>query len=181
MFIISGEKPEIYLYTWVNNEFIHLWWIDISPRNRKRSGKLFLYSLYALFLGTRTSRACLKNGQHLTQKNFMLSPFKNWSFWFPYILTKKYKKSWFLVNSCCFWFAIHANLMSDGKKKRPKFLFMTSLILLINMSISLFRWTVWLIKTQKFFATKTAKLCSIILMSKIIKFYRYTGNEKSNT
>ena len=52
------------------------------------------------------------------------------------------KKSWFLVNSRCFCFAFHANLMSDGKKKRLKFLFITPLILLINMSISLFRWTV---------------------------------------
>ena len=31
-----------------------------------------------------------------------------------------------------------ANLMSDGKKKRFKFLFTTPLMLLINMSISLF-------------------------------------------
>ena len=55
---------------------------------------------------------------------------------------KEIKKSWFLVNCCCFCFAFHANLMSDGKKKRLKFLFITPLILLINMSISLFRWTV---------------------------------------
>ena len=55
---------------------------------------------------------------------------------------KEIKKSWFLVNSRCFCFAFHANLMSDGKKKRLKFLFITPLILLINMSISLFRWTV---------------------------------------
>ena len=26
--------------------------------------------------------ACLKNGQHLTQKCFVLAPFKNWCFWF---------------------------------------------------------------------------------------------------
>ena len=55
-------------------------------------------------------------------------------------------KSWYLVNSCCFRFAFHGNLMSDGKKKRPKLLFITPLILLINMSISLFRWRIWLIK-----------------------------------
>ena len=41
------------------------------------------------------------------------------------------------------------------------------------MSISLFWLTVQLIKTQKFFATKTAKLCSVILVSKIIKFCSY--------
>ena len=37
---------------------------------------------------------CLKNGQHLTPKIFMLSPFKNWCFWFPYILNfqKKIKE-----------------------------------------------------------------------------------------
>ena len=70
---------------------------------------------------------------------------------------------------------------SDGKKKRLIFLFVTLLILLVNMSISLFRWTVKLIKTQKFFAAKTTKLCSIILVSKIIEFYRYTKNEKWNT
>ena len=87
----------------------------------------------------------------------------------------------FLVNSRCFCFAFHPNLMSDAKKKRLKFLFITPLILLINMSISLFRWTVQLIKTQKFFATKTAKLCIIILVSKIMEFYRYTENEQSNT
>ena len=91
------------------------------------------------------------------------------------------KKSWFLVNSPCFCFAFHANLMSDGKEKRLKFLFITPLILLIDTSISLFRWTVQLITTQKFFVTETTKLCSIILVSKIIKFYRYTENEKSNT
>ena len=55
---------------------------------------------------------------------------------------KEIKKGWFLVNSSCFCFAFHANLMSDGKKKRFKYLFKTPLILLINMSISLFRWTV---------------------------------------
>ena len=33
-----------------------------------------------------TRRACLKNGQRLTQKHFMRSSFKNWCFWFPYIL-----------------------------------------------------------------------------------------------
>ena len=84
----------------------------------------------------------------------MLSPFKNWCFWFPYILNfqkkqQRNKKNWFLVNSCLFWFAFHANLMSDGKKKRLKFLFITPLILLINTSISLFRWTLQLIKTYK--------------------------------
>ena len=31
-------------------------------------------------------RASLKNGQHLTQKIFLLSSFKNWCFSFPYIL-----------------------------------------------------------------------------------------------
>ena len=83
---------------------------------------------------------------------------------------KEIKKSWFLVNSRCFCFAYHANLMSDGKKKRLTFLFLTPLILLINfVSISLFRWTVQLVETQKFYVTKTAKLCSIILLSKIIR------------
>ena len=33
-----------------------------------------------------STRACLKNGQHLTQKKLMRSPFKNWCFWFPCIL-----------------------------------------------------------------------------------------------
>ena len=91
------------------------------------------------------------------------------------------KKSWFLVNYRCFCFAFHANLMSDGKKQRLIVLFLTLLILLVNMSISLLRWTVKLIKTQKFFAAKTTKLCCIILVSKTIEFYRYTENEKSNT
>ena len=103
---------------------------------------------------------------------------------YPEILERKKqrnKKSWFLVNSCCFRFAFHANLMSGRKKKRLKFLFITQLILLINMSISLFQLTVQLIKTQQFFVTKRTKLCSIILMSKMIEFYRYTENEKSNT
>ena len=31
-------------------------------------------------------RTCLKNGQHLTQTIFMLSPFKNCCIWFPYSL-----------------------------------------------------------------------------------------------
>ena len=31
-------------------------------------------------------RACLTNGQNLTQKIFVQYPFKNWCFWFPYIL-----------------------------------------------------------------------------------------------
>ena len=62
-----------------------------------------------------------------------------------------------------------------------KFLFITPLILLINMSISFFRWIVYLIKTQKFFPTKTTKLCSIILVSKIIEVYHYTENEQWNT
>ena len=94
---------------------------------------------------------------------------------------KEITKSWFLVNSRCFCFAYHANLMSAGKKKRLTFLFITPLILLINMSISLFRGTVQLIKTQTFFATKTTKLCSVILVTKITEFYGYIDNEKSNT
>ena len=94
---------------------------------------------------------------------------------------KEIIKSWFLVSSRCFCFAFHANLMSDGKKERLTFLFITPLILLIHMLISLFQWKAWLINTQKFFVTKTAKLCSIILVSKIIEFYRYTKNEKLNT
>ena len=72
--------------------------------------------------------------------------------------------------------------MSDGKKKRLKFLFITPVILLINVSISV---SVNSIadseKTEKCFATKTTKLCSITLVSKIIEFYRYTENENSNT
>ena len=56
--------------------------------------------------------------------------------------TKKYKNSWLLVSSRCFCFAFHANLMSTGKKERLKFLFITPIILLINMPISLFGWTV---------------------------------------
>ena len=132
------------------------------------------------------ARACLKNGQHLTQKNFMLFAFRNRCFWFPFIRNfqkknKEITKSWFLVNSRCFCFAYHANLMSAGKKKRLTFLFITPLILLINMSISLFRGTVQLIKTQTFFATKTTKLCSVILVTKITEFYGYIDNEKSNT
>ena len=117
-------------------------------------------------------------------KNFLYDPFKKLVFLvslYPEFLEKKQgnKKSWFLVNCLCFCFAFHANLMSDGKKKRLKFLFITLLILLINMSVSLFRWTAWLIKTQKVSATKTTKLCSIILVSKII-IHRCTENEKSN-
>ena len=69
--------------------------------------------------------------------------------------------------------------MLDGKKERLKFLFVTRLMLSISMSISLFRWTAQLIKTQKFFATKTTELCSIILVNKIIEFYRYTKNKKT--
>ena len=108
-------------------------------------------------------RACLKYGQPLTQKMFMLSPFKNWRFWFPYILNfwqknpKEIKKSWILVNSWCFCLTFYANLMSDVKKKRLKFLFITPLILLINMSMRLFRWTVKLIKTEKFIVTPKTK------------------------
>ena len=47
------------------------------------------------------------------------------------------KKIWFSVNSRFFCFAFHANLMSDEKKKRLKFLFMTPLILLMSMSINM--------------------------------------------
>ena len=36
-FIFPGERPLIYLYTAVNNEFIHLLWIDISSEDLKRS------------------------------------------------------------------------------------------------------------------------------------------------
>ena len=39
------------------------------------------------------NRACLKNGQHVTQSSFMLSSFKNWCFWFPYILNFFFKKA----------------------------------------------------------------------------------------
>ena len=121
----------------------------------------------------------------LGPKTFYAIPFQKLVFLtslYPEILEKKQrnKKSWFLVNSPCFCFAFHANLMSDWKRKRLKLLFITPLILLINMSISLFWWTVYLIKTQKSSTTKTKKLCSIILVSKIIEFYCYTENEKSN-
>ena len=128
----------------------------------------------------------MKNGQNLTQKIwcYRLTKIGVFGFLISWIFGKKQrnkKQSWFLVNSRFFYFTFHANLMSDGKEKRLKFLFITPLILLIDTSIILFRWTVQLITTQKFFVTKTAKLCSIILVSKIIKFYRYTENEKSNT
>ena len=69
--------------------------------------------------------------------------------------------------------------MSDGKKKRLKFLFITPLILLINVSISVSVNSI--ADSEKFFATKTTKLCSITLVSKIIEFYRYTENENSST
>ena len=97
-------------------------------------------------------------------KRFYAIPFQKLVFWVslcPTFLGKKTnKKSWFLVNSRCFCFAFHANLMSGGKAKRLKFLFIAPLILLIKMSISLFWWTLQPIKTQKFFVTKTTKLCS---------------------
>ena len=84
---------------------------------------------------------CLKNGQHLTPKIlcYPLSKIGVFDFLISSIFRKKSKK-WktSLVNSRWFCFAFHANLMSDGKKKRLKFLFISPLILLINMSISLF-------------------------------------------
>ena len=77
---------------------------------------------------------------------YPLSKFGVFGFLIPWIFRKKTqrnkKKSWFLVISCCFCFVFHANLMSDGKKERLKFLFITPLILLISMLISLFRWIV---------------------------------------
>ena len=84
-------------------------------------------------------------------KKFLCNPFSKIGaliYLYPEFLEKKkqIKKSWFLVNSQCFCFAFHANLTLDGKNKRLKFLFITPLILLINMSISLFRWRIWLIK-----------------------------------
>ena len=83
----------------------------------------------------------------LDPKHFYAIPFQKLMFLiplYPEFFAKKTrnKTKLILVNSCCFCFAFHANLMSDGKKKRLKFLFITPLILLINMSISLFRWTV---------------------------------------
>ena len=69
---------------------------------------------------------------------FLLS----WFFLFFWKNSKEIKKGRFLVNSDCFCFAFHANLISDGKKKRLTCLFTAPLILLINMSSSLFRWTV---------------------------------------
>ena len=36
--------------------------------------------------GNGLNWACLKNGQHLTQEIFMLPLFKNWCFWFLYVL-----------------------------------------------------------------------------------------------
>ena len=43
---------------------------------------------FMIFIWSKTNwnGACLKNGQHLTQKIFMRSLFKNWCCWFPYIL-----------------------------------------------------------------------------------------------
>ena len=38
-FILSGERPWIYLCTSVNKEFIHLWWVDISLEDLKISWK----------------------------------------------------------------------------------------------------------------------------------------------
>ena len=80
----------------------------------------------------------------LDPKFFYAIPFQKLVFLislYPEFLGKKnkeIKKVDFLVNSRCFCFTFHANLMSDGKKKRLKFLFITPLTLLINMSISLF-------------------------------------------
>ena len=88
------------------------------------------------------------NMVNIWPKQFLCYPLSKigvFGFLISWIFRKKKqrnKKSWFLVNSRCFCFAFHANLMSDGKKKRLKFLFITPLILSINMSISLFWWTV---------------------------------------
>ena len=66
--------------------------------------------------------ACLKNGQHLTQKIFMLYPFKNKCFWFSlypeFLEEKKQRNIKKLVSSHCFCFGFHANLISDGKERK---------------------------------------------------------------
>ena len=64
---------------------------DVKKNIKKEQGKSFL-ELICFIFDLSFKRACLKNGQHLTQKFFMLSPFKNWCFWFPYILNFQKKK-----------------------------------------------------------------------------------------
>ena len=56
-------------------------------------------------------------------KKFLCYPLSKigvFSFLISWIFLKKQrnKKGWFLVNSRCFCFAFHANLMSDGKKEK---------------------------------------------------------------
>ena len=75
---------------------------------------------------------------------YHLSKIGVFGFLISWIFRKKNrnKKKLIFGQFSLFCFTFHANLMSDGKKKRLEFLFLTSIILLINMSISFFRWTV---------------------------------------
>ena len=137
-------------------------------------------------LGLKKGKGLFEKWSTLDPKKFYAIPFRKLFFLVslhPEFLWKKnknIKKTWFLVNFPCLCFGIHANLMSDGKKKRLFNFVYNSINIVDKMSISLFRWTVQLILTPKFFVTKTKKLCSIILVSKIIEFYHYTENKKSN-
>ena len=43
LFVISGERSWMYLYTSVSNEFMYLWHVNILPEDLKRSWKASLY------------------------------------------------------------------------------------------------------------------------------------------
>ena len=115
------------------------------PSNFSEKNIVLNVAAYSIMQWYRLTSGPVWKMVNIWPKNFYVVPFQKFDFLISWIFrkkSKKQKKSWFLVNSRCFCFDFHANLMSDGKKKRLKYLFITSLRLLINMSISLFRWTV---------------------------------------
>ena len=118
------------------------------PSNFSEKNIVLNVAAYSIMQWYRLTSGPVWKIVNIWPKNFYVVPFQKLVFLislYPEFLEKNQrnkKKNWFLVNSRCFCFAFHANLMSDGKKKRLKFLFITSLILLINMSVTLFRWTV---------------------------------------
>ena len=115
-------------------------------------------------------------------KNFALSFFENWCLWFPYIL-KKSKE----IKNVNFWSILAVFVLSSiliycrtEKKKDLNFCFITPSILLIEFQLVCYGKHI-ADKDSEIFFTRRTKLCSLILVSKIINFYRYIENEKSNT
>ena len=131
----TSYKLRVTFFAWVSSFLVYT---ITSYRFLHKLRVSFSHRTYELLLIARVT-SCFLYG--LLEKWSTLDPINFYAILFQKLVflislyreflekkNKEIKKRWFLVNSPCFCFAFHANFMSDGKKKRFKYLFKTPLI-----------------------------------------------------